>query len=256
MSGMVKGLRLDQSENLNDDFSVYWEIAARHVYGSVSTGRYLRDWLTMPMFEHLSFYVGNKLFFVYLNTPVTPFEGDSKVKFISVSLAADAIPCVLHMGKKGSEIFIDHINGGNGLFNALTGERIVIESLINGEVAFMSDWELKDYGAQLATKLIEESGGVVVSKSVYLGLHPSIWYEKDGKSHFVVISVLPLGTSKEMPKITEVELAVKERIFSMDPHVVPVFFAAVLWCAEEEFMGSAPIRGRQICADTRGLEVF
>ena len=67
----------------SDEFTVCWQAARRHLLNQVDMGslKFIRSRLTPPIQEHLSFIIGNQLFFVHVRDV---FSNMSPIRFPEV----------------------------------------------------------------------------------------------------------------------------------------------------------------------------
>jgi len=176
--------QIEQKEpSLN--FKRAWQAAGGHIqkqgHGSVNL---LRGNLNPPMAEHLSFRVGNKLFFVFVEAAEFTFAGEHSL-FLKVAKEATAIPCIMPMAERLSGYF-PKISGW-GLMHAETRKEINPFELVTDELIEMSDWEVHDFATQVVKNSLEKDGKNVFSSQSSLHIDPSVWFEESGKAFWVVV---------------------------------------------------------------------
>ena len=153
---------------------------------------YLRTEPIPPLLDHLSFKLGNQIFFVYLDLLDASIEPVSNLDaMIDFAKKANAVPCVMQMVRHG--IGWQPVNSGWGLVDARNGKPLDPAELVTDELFEMSDWELHDFAVQVVRNWLTEIEGVnVTSYCSNPGLDPSIWFtdmESQEESYVVVRSV-------------------------------------------------------------------
>ena len=77
-----------------------WSAAGKHIQAQAGEGlNWLRSSLNPPMAEHLSFRLGNQIFFVFVEAAEASFDHASPL-FMRVSEEAKAVPCIMKMRKR------------------------------------------------------------------------------------------------------------------------------------------------------------
>lgn len=176
---------IEQGE-LPQSFIEAWQCAGQHIQKmGQKQVNWLRATLNPPIAEHLSFRLGNQLFFIYVDTDVLPFVGKRQSLFLNVSHEAKAIPCLLKMVSKAG-IYQPSLSAW-GLINAETGQVVNPPSMVTNKPIEMSDWELHDFAIQVVRSYLEKEGKSVFSAQSSLHIDPSIWFEYKNSPHFVVV---------------------------------------------------------------------
>lgn len=194
--------RVEQQEP-SEEFKKAWG-TARQFLGSKGGGslRWIRSDLNPPMAEHLSFAIGNQLFFVFVEAAEADFKYAQKL-FFDVCSQADATPCLMPMNKRISAY--EPATYGWGLVNAVTGDLVDPYDMVSDELIEMTDWELHDFAIRdVVIRHLGESGFNVFSKQSAMNIDPSIWFEADGKPFWVVVRAARHPQQKaEKPKNIE-----------------------------------------------------
>jgi hypothetical protein len=168
------------------EFVIAWQCAGRHIQEMGQEGvRWLRATLNPPIAEHLSFCLGNQLFFIFVETGLLPFTGSRKELFLEVCREAKATPCVLKMERSGATF--KPVNPGWGLLDAITGSPVNPTEMVSTELIEMSDWELHDFAIQIVRSYLEKQGKKVFSAQSSLHIDPSIWFEENDRPCWVVV---------------------------------------------------------------------
>lgn len=172
---------------LPKDFHLAWRAAGRHIQQTGQEGvQWLRANLNPPVAEHLSFRLGNQLFFVYVDTDSLPFTGKCRDLFLNVSREATATPCVLKM-ERSRATFVP-VYAGWGLRDAVTGLVVNPADMVSDELIPMSDWELHDFAIQIVrTHLEKEEKKKVFSSQSSRHIDPSIWFQDSRGPCWVVV---------------------------------------------------------------------
>jgi len=178
---------INQNE-VTDEFVKCWMSAGRYLDSQKGELIWLRTHLAQPMIEHLSFRLGNQIFFIQivdvdenLTTPTNNING-----LISFSKECNAIPCLLPMKKTGDEWSV--VNGDWGIIDPETNKQIIPENFITDEFVEMTDWEVQDVAVTIIKNKIEESGKKLMSWQSNPQIHPSIWFVGDNGPEYVVVS--------------------------------------------------------------------
>lgn len=150
---------------------------------------FLRTQPVPPMIDHLSFKIGNQIFFVYMDPMDDSVEPVSNLDAM-IEFAEDvtAIPCLMPMRRAG--IGWEPATSGWGLIDARTGKPVDPPDLVTDELIEMSDWELHDFAVQVVrNSLTEEEGVEVTSYCSNPGIDPSVWFRniETGEEGYVVV---------------------------------------------------------------------
>ncbi len=172
---------------LTEDFINCWNAAGRHLSLRVKdTGA---SWLRadLPCFrEHLSFALGNQLFFIQFCDVNQPENGWLALNRLEMAVEdANGIACLMPMENKSGEWH--PVFDGWGLTD-LTGETALNPvDLITDEPIEMTDWEIHDVGIQMVRNHLIENGWEINSWQSDLEVDPSIIAQKDDELHAFVV---------------------------------------------------------------------
>jgi hypothetical protein len=176
--------RVEQEEP-STDFKQAWGAAGRHIQSQADTGlSWLRKNLNRPMAEHLSFRIGNQIFFVFVEAVEFKFEVGEQL-FSKVINLAGAVPCLMPMEKRLGEWRPKH--GGWGLIDINTGKVINPLDYVTDQLIEMSDWELHDFAIQIVCSSLEKQGKKIFAKQPSMEIDPSIWFEDGAGDHYVIV---------------------------------------------------------------------
>jgi hypothetical protein len=169
----------------SDEFKNAWLVAARHLIplGGASL-KWLRADLTPPLAEHLSFLIGNQIFFVFVEAAEFQYARANEL-FMNVAKAANAVPCIMPM-KKNLAIYEPALSGW-GLVHAQTKDPVNPPDLVSDQLIEMTDWELHNFAVQFVKSQLTEQGKDVFSAQSGYEIDPSIWYEDEGEAYWVVV---------------------------------------------------------------------
>lgn len=171
-------------EPASEAFRAAWCAAGQHLQRRDEGGiSWLRADLSPPVAEHLSFRLGNQLFFVFLE--VRGIDGpSSKDLFLKVASEATAVPAVLLMEAVGSAF--RPVHGGWGFRDARNDRVIDPPTLVSNEPIEMSDWEVHDLAIQIVASYVDKSCAAL-SKQPSLHIDPSVWFRDEHGPAYVVV---------------------------------------------------------------------
>lgn len=235
----------------SEEFARCWQAAGRHLQACAQGDGlgWLKSDLTPPFLEHLSFRMGNQLFFIRivdvdrrLETPGNP----KGVHFIADGCNGHA--CIMPMRRTGGAWRPDA--PGWGLVDARTGKSLDPVSLVTNEKIEMTDWELHDFAVQtvrdhVTTTLDRELMSCQGNPTV----NPSLWFVGDNGPEWVVVRAVRFPV-KVAPKPGNMRAIVQ--------HCAQLsrtgYFASVAVAAPDA--DGALWRGHEMLVDFRGLTPF
>ena len=177
-------------ETAAEDFVPCWQAAGVHLSEMNDLGRkrFIRATLMPIVLEHLSFVLGNQIFFIHVCDvneevqPPSPVEG-----CIYAAELGNGVPCILEMQKDESGDWMP-ANEGWGLKHAETNQLIDPQDYMTNEDVEITDWEVADVATLRVVKEIEGLGGTILSTNSDPYVHPSVFFvDEDKKPKFVVI---------------------------------------------------------------------
>lgn len=174
-----------EQEEPSQSFKRAWKVAGSHIqkYGQRGVN-WIRADLNPPIAEHLSFRIGNQLFFIFVEAAEFEFSR-GKTLFLQVSKEAGAIPCIFPLTENSTGY--KPFEAGWGLLHAETRKTIDPLALVSEELLEISNWELHDFAIQVVKGNLEKEGKNVFSTQSSLHIDPSIWYENSGNAYWVVV---------------------------------------------------------------------
>jgi hypothetical protein len=172
---------------LTPAFEECWYSAGRHLDLRVRDSG--ASWLRaeLPAFrEHLSFALGNQLFFIQLIDVDNPRNGWWQPTRLSMAVEeANGIGCLLPM--KLHEGAWKPVEPGWGLIDMNSRLPLIPAEKVTEERILMTAWEIHDVGVQVAREYLATNGWTVTSWQSDMEVNPSIFAGKDGQlSGFVV----------------------------------------------------------------------
>jgi hypothetical protein len=242
---------------LPDELVAAFNAAGRHLKRmSQHPLAWLRANLHQPLDHHLSFRVGNQLFFVFIEVDgAVPFDERSRRLLFHVSQQAKGVACLMPM-RLQSGVYVPSA-GGWGLIDAQNGESIDPPSLVSSELIVMTDWELMDFAVQVVRNAMEQEGREIGNWQSILGIDPSIYFRdpKDGRQGWVVVRGVRWPVLRPDPPKTIAEL--NEAIRANNSDSVGYFAWVSAANGDEPGNASNPrplYRGHSLKVPDRGVE--
>lgn len=172
---------------ITEAFAQCWQAAGLHLQeqgqGSL---KWLRAHLNPPFLEHLSFRIGNQLFFVRVEDVQAQVVGPASLEgLLSIADGCQGHACVMPMMKRGDEWRC--AVSGWGLLDARTEKVINPVAFVTDEKIEMTDWELQDFAVQVVRDDLEKSGRKLMSWQGNPAVDPSLWFVGDNGPEWVVV---------------------------------------------------------------------
>jgi hypothetical protein len=168
------------------EFAECWRAAGRHLESQATfdgrTLAWLRARLEPPCVEHLSFRMGNQLFFVRVEGPESP---GTLVGLQAIADGCKGHACVMPMRKVQTRW--EAILPGWGLMHAQTLAAVEPPKLVTDEVIEMTDWEVQDFAVQVVRNQLEKEGRTIMSAQGNPQVNPSLWFVGDQGPEWVVV---------------------------------------------------------------------
>ena len=179
-----------EMQELTEAFFPYWKAAGIHLNKQVDGG--IQSWLRAhpypPFLEHLSFRLGNQLFFVRIEDVGGKAQGPGTISGLAyVAREANGHACILPMKKLFGGSWVTDMQGW-GLLNAETRKPIDPVSLVTEEKIEMTPWEIRDMTVQVVRDHLRTEGFKLMSWQGNPEVDPSIWFVgKTGGPEWVVV---------------------------------------------------------------------
>lgn len=171
-----------------EEFSDCWNAAGSHIQRMA--GGDLMSWLKAnlapPFLEHLSFRLGNQLFFIQLEDEDGLLEVPGSPDGLNaIADGCNGHACLMPMQKQGGRW---HPTApGWGLIDAITRRTIDPISYVSEEKIEMTDWELQDFAVQVVRNDLKQSGRELMSWNGNPEVLPSIWFVGDDGPEWVLV---------------------------------------------------------------------
>lgn len=177
-----------QMDEPDKDFRECWIAAAQHLHKQVDGG--IQGWLKVepqpPFLEHLSFRLGNQLFFIRIVDPENQLEiPGTHQGLLSVSEGCNGNACLMPMEKVAGEWRPVHV--GWGLLKLPEENPFNPVDLVSDEKIIISDWELQDFAVQIVRNELESKGFKIMSWNGNPKVNPSVWYVGDNGPEWVIV---------------------------------------------------------------------
>jgi len=165
-------------QGMSDAFMACWQAAGVHLDAQVRGG--IQSWLKAmpypPFLEHLSFRLGNQLFFVRVEDASGKVQGPGNVQgLLSVARGCQGFACRLPMRKKMFGTWVPR-HPGWGLLDAQTGRPLNPVDFLTSEKIPMTDWERQDFAVQVVRTYLENQGFKLLSWQGNPAVDPAIWF--------------------------------------------------------------------------------
>lgn len=238
---------------ISEDFIDCWRAAGKHL-SKVSQGSlgWLKVDLIPPLYEHLSFRLGNQLFYIRI------LDVDSKLaipgtleELLAIAKGCNGHPCYMPMKKSCGEWIVDA--PGWGLLDVETRNKIDVYGLVTNEVIEMTNWELQDFAVQVVSDYIKSDLGFsIMYKQGNPDTDPSIWFiGKKGPEWVIVRTVRYPKARANLPDNIEI-------LTSMIPPETKGNFASVAVARasqnDENLNDLNLLRGHGLLVNFKGLE--
>jgi hypothetical protein len=173
-----------EMQEMKPDFLACWQAAGMHLNAQVDGG--IQSWLRAhpypPVLEHLSFRLGNQLFFVRIEDVAGKVDGPgSRQGLLSIAKGCEGHACLMPMKKKFFGEAWEPAEPGWGLIDAATGELVDPFELVTDEKIELSHWELHDFAVQVVRNHLEKDGYQLMSWQGNPDVDPAIWFIGDSK---------------------------------------------------------------------------
>ena len=165
-----------------------WQAAGRHIQSFFQDG--LQSWLKVephpPFLEHLSFRIGNQVFFVRLEDVEDRQETPgNREGLLRVAEGWRGFPCLMPMRRTltgwKSEL------GGWGLIDLRNAQLVDPFSLVSDELIEVTDWELLDFAVLVVKQWLQGNGFEIMSTHSNPEVDPNIWFVGDNGPEWVIV---------------------------------------------------------------------
>jgi len=168
-----------EMQEMSPEFLKCWQAAALHLDKQVQGG--INTWLRAhpypPFLEHLSFRLGNQLFFVRVEAAGGKIAGPGNLQgLFSVAEGCQGHACVMPMKMKFFGGAWAAETGGWGLLDANSRAPVNAFELVTDKQIEVTTWELHDFAVQVVRDQLKKEGHQVMSWHGNPDVDPSIWF--------------------------------------------------------------------------------
>ena len=173
-----------EMQEMSPEFLKCWQAAGTHLNKQAQGG--IQSWLRAhpypPFLEHLSFRLGNQVFFIRVEDADKRIDGPGSARgLMSIADGCKGHACILPMKKKFLGGAWAAERGGWGLVDARTGATVDPVMLISDQKIEMTDWELQDFAVQVVRDQLEKEGYQLMSWQGNPDVDPAIWFVGQSK---------------------------------------------------------------------------
>lgn len=175
------------SNEMHPDFPNCWRAAGIHLQNRVQ-GKlsWLKATLVGPALEHLSFRLGNQLFFIRLEDVQGEVGGPGNLGgLLSIADACNGVPCIMPMRSRQGRW--EPTEAGWGLLHARTHRAVDPLELVTADKIEMTAWELQDFAVQVVRDTLAKQGLQIASTQSNPSVNPSIWIRTEVGLEFVIV---------------------------------------------------------------------
>ena len=186
-----------EMQEMSPEFLKCWQAAGIHLDRQAQGG--IKTWLRAhpypPVLEHLSFRLGNQIFFVRVEDHEGKVGGPGSMEgLFSIAEGCQGHACLMPMKKKffGGDWVADA--AGWGLVDAKTRRPINPVELATDETIEMTLWELQDFAVQVVRDQLVRDGYQLMTWQGNPDVDLAIWFVGDSKGpEWVVVRAFRHG---------------------------------------------------------------
>ncbi len=236
----------------DEDFVACWRAAGVHLseFGDGVVNNWLRAHVSPPFMEHLSFRLGNQLFFIRIEDEDDRIQiPGSRNSLELIASNSKGHACLMPM-KMTSDGWSPSYSGW-GLLDLNTNRPIDPAEFITDVQIEMTDWELQDFAVQVVRQLIEKEGFSVISWHGNPETSPSIWFDAGKGPEWVVVRAVRYPVESALIPLDIDEIAQTCRFMSEIGH----FASVAVICEDGMFEAeNLVLRGHALHVRYLGLE--
>lgn len=178
-----------EKPEVSDAFVECWSAAVNHLTRMVQGGQlsWLKANLNPPILEHLSFRIGNQLFYVRVEDIERNIAGPGNENGVNiVALGCNGHACRMPMRLDGGKWRSDAPDWG--LVEVRTGKAVNPVALVTDEKIEMTDWEVQDLAVQVVRDHVAQKlGHQRMSSQGNPKIDPAIWFDGSRGLEWVVV---------------------------------------------------------------------
>jgi len=244
-----------EMQTISQEFARCWQAAGRHLNGRVqgSIHFWLKANLTPPFLEHLSFRLGNQLFFIRIADVARRLSVPGSLGgLLMIAEGCNGRACLMPMRLRAGAW--SPATPGWGLVEARTGGLIDPVALVSDARIEMTDWELQDFAVQIVRQQLEAEGRRLMSWQGNPAVDPSLWYVGDDGPEWVVVRAARYPEKRAVPPANWSAIADQCAALGKRGNFASVAVAS----ADDSFDPAAPAtplwRGHELVVRYHGLE--
>jgi hypothetical protein len=224
-----------EMHEMSPAFLQCWKAAGMHLNNQVQGG--IQTWLRAhphpPVLEHLSFRLGNQLYFVRIEDVDQELVGPGTLRGLcSIAESNRGHACVMPMKKKFIGGRWEADRSGWGLIDAISKRPIDPVLLVTDDRIEMTPWELQDMAVQVVRNDLAKSGYKVTSWQGNPEVDPAIWFVGDsGGPEWIVVRCVKYPERRAATPLNLETIARKCGILSQIGH----FASVALVSADQPF---------------------
>lgn len=219
-----------EMQEVSPQFAECWRAAGRHLSNQVQGGiqSWLRAHMVPPFLEHLSFRLGNQLYFVRIEDGDGRLETPGSMRgLFAISDGCNGHACLMPMKKNFLGGNWEPVLPGWGLIDARTKRSIDPVSLVTDEKIEMTPWELHDFAVQVVRDQIKKEEFDLMSSQGNPGVEPSIWFVGNSRAaEWVVVRAARYPETDRARPANWADIAKQYARLSPVGHYASVVFAS------------------------------
>lgn len=194
---------------VSEDFVRCWSAAGLHIQNQEQgqLQSWLRSHLNPPFLEHLSFRLGNQLFYIQVEDVEGVLETPGNLEgLLTIADGCAGHACLMPMKRSGQDW--EPTESGWGLVDARTRLTVNPPALITNEMLEMTDWELQDLAVQVVRERIVKEGHQIMSWNGDPRVNPSVWFVgSSGSPEWVLVRTVryPEKEATEPENMSEIK---------------------------------------------------
>lgn len=246
------------TDTMSEAFFPVWRSAAVHLNRQLDGGS--RAWLRAhpypPFLEHLSFRLGNQLFFVRVVDADGVVQGPGPEQgHVTAAGLAEGRACCLPMRRVAGADQWSPVHPGWGLLDAHTGEPMDPMGCVTDELIPMTAWELQDVAVQVVRDRLEQQGRQLMSWQGNPEVDPSIWFVGESQlPEWVVVRVVTFPNTQAVRPGNWEEIARNCAPLGATGHFASVSLASSQQAQATDGVVVPLWRGHALTLRYRGLE--
>lgn len=188
--GQAESMHHVPTQGATSEFAMCWKASGLHLQREADRRGLSLVWLKSnlepPFMEHLSFRLGNQLFFIRVEADEdTVSVPGSKEGVKAIAKGCDGHACLLRMRRTTSGW--EAAQPGWGLLDCESGQAVDPSLSVTDERVEMTDWEVHDFAVQVVRQSLEKEGRRIMSSQGNPAVDPSLWFVGEHGPEWVVV---------------------------------------------------------------------